>query len=497
MSPLATVILAWAAVYAYVCVYFCVLYGRRRAGLVYLSFGLLSGALAVYAVGSALLTDATTVEEAALGMIVRTVGILPGVAFAVDFCHRLVGRRNRRVLGLASAWSVAGLVLTLAGFTVDAGQPAPATTWGFAWAPDYPEAAVTPVGQVLTMGAWGLVAYALFQLVVPARNDRDVRLILFSFVINIACGAHDMAILIGSLRSVYLLEHGTMLSIVAMSYLLVDRFVRTGEQLTTRTLELQSSYDELRHTEEELVHKEQLAAVGELSAVIAHEVRNPLAVIKNSVSGLRRPTLGEGDRETLLSILDEEVDRLDRLVNDLLAYARPVAPQNREVSLEKLVHRSVDLARRAQPQATDVEVVVDCKDGPSTVRGDPDLLRNAFVNIVENALQAMTRGGKLAVRARSIPLEGSAGVRIDFRDTGEGMQTAVREKARDPFYTTRPTGTGLGLAIVERVLRTHGGRVEIESRHHHGTTVSVFLPTDRTSTAPDPRPVGRRAGSEA
>ncbi len=495
MSPLGTVIVAWAAVYAYVCVYFGNLYLRRRKARVYLSFGLLAGSLSVYAVGAALLHEAASFEQSVVALRVKGVGLTAGVAFTVDFCHRLVNRTDLRAVRAAYAWALVALALVVSGLALSDSASAPVPTWGFASAPDYPEPALTPVGHVLVISAWALVGYCVALLVPQAPRDRDVRVILGSVVVNVAAGAHDVFIHIASLRSLYLIEHSTMLSIVAMSYLLLDRYVRTSEQLTARTLELRSSYDELRHTQEELVHKEQLAAVGELSAVIAHEVRNPLAIIKNSVSGLRRVELDPGDRSTLLSILDEELDRLNRLVSDLLAYARPVSLQGRVVPLEDLIRRSIDLARSAIARAADFDLHVELGAAPGSVHGDPDLLRHAFVNIVENAIQAMPGTGRLSVEAGPTQLGGESAVRIDFHDTGEGMDTVVRSKALDPFFTTRPTGTGLGLAIVERVVRMHGGRVEIESRHGRGTTVSVILPVDRPATNPLTTPSPRPAAS--
>ena len=478
VSPLATVIVAWAAVYAYVCAYFCVLYSRRRGERVHLAFGLMAGALCIYAVGSALLVDAGTVAEATLGQRVRALGLAPGVVFVVEFCHRLVGRPRSRLIHAAYGWAGVTILLTVLNQHVDASTPAPHPTWGFAGVPDYPEASLTPLGQLNLSISFVLVAWGIAVLLRPARTDRDARLMLATMVVNIVAAAHDSAVAFGLLRSVHLLEHAAMLSVVAMSYLLLDRFVRTSEELASRTFQLRSSYDELRHTQEELVHKEQLAAVGELSAVIAHKVRNPLAVIKNSVSGLRRPRLEDRDRDTLLSILDEEVDRLNRLVNDLLAYSRPVAPQGRQVELPELLQRSVDLARGGSRAAAEVLVDVIESPGPTSVHGDPDLLRHAFVNIVENAIQAMGAGGRLAIKTRAVHRDRRDWIAVDFEDTGEGMDTQIRSKARDPFFTTRPTGTGLGLAIVERVVRTHGGRVEIDSRSGQGTTVTVLLPTE-------------------
>jgi signal transduction histidine kinase len=239
------------------------------------------------------------------------------------------------------------------------------------------------------------------------------------------------------------------------------------------------------------LRKEQLATMGELSAVIAHEVRNPLAIIKNAVSGLHRPTLREPDRHTLLKILDEEADRLNRLVGDLLSYARPVLPQRQNVHVEDLVRGAVDLARAAQQRDDTLNFDLQLHES-HTVQGDPDLLRQALVNVAENAIQAMPDGGTLTVRTYGTLLDGQPAVAIAVRDTGEGMDTLVRSKATDPFFTTRPTGTGLGLAIVHRLVNSHGGRVQIESSYGAGTTVTLVLPLrapNRTTGESVVRPV--------
>jgi signal transduction histidine kinase len=260
-----------------------------------------------------------------------------------------------------------------------------------------------------------------------------------------------------------------------VSYVLLERFVRTANALTSRTLELRRSYNELRDAQEQLLRREQLATMGELSAVIAHEVRNPLAIIKNAVSGLHRPTLRESDRQVLLKILDEEADRLNRLVGDLLAYARPVTPQRQTVHIEDLVRGAVELARAAQQREHQLTFDIGLSDS-HTIEGDPDLLRQALVNVAENAIQAMPDGGTLTVRTQDAALDGAPAVAIAIRDTGEGMDTLVRSKATDPFFTTRPTGTGLGLAIVHRLVHSHGGKVQIESTYGSGTTVTIILP---------------------
>ena len=221
--------------------------------------------------------------------------------------------------------------------------------------------------------------------------------------------------------------------------------------------------------------------------MIAHEVRNPLAILKNAVSGLRREDLGEDNRKTLLGILDEETDRLNRLVRDLLAYARPITPQAAPVSLHVLVEKAVGSAQNAIARAQPIDVQLDVDRAPATVEGDRDLLERVFVNIVENALQAMPNGGRLSIVAERLEQDGEEMATIRVRDTGEGMDTLVRSRATEPFFTTRPSGTGLGLAIVERVVTAHGGSVRFaRNEDTPGTTVTVVLPVRRRSSAPPP-----------
>lgn len=180
----------------------------------------------------------------------------------------------------------------------------------------------------------------------------------------------------------------------------------------------------------------------------------------------------------LLGILDEETDRLNRLVRDLLAYARPVAPKGASVEVAAVVERAIELARAGRKETAErTDFDVDLSGGPTSVRGEEELLRHAMVNVLDNALQAMSpHGGVLRVRAARTLLQGQPAAALSFSDTGEGMDTLVRAKALDPFFTTRAAGTGLGLAIVDRVVRNHGGALEIDSIPGSGTTVTLTLP---------------------
>lgn len=334
-----------------------------------------------------------------------------------------------------------------------------------------------------------VAAYVVGRLVVGEKMRRRPRTTVFVIVAAFFGFLRDLHVrLLDSERYDVVFDLG----LVAVALACLDETIRAttlaGDALQTKTDELGQSYTDLRSTQARLVRNEQLAAVGELSAVIAHEVRNPLAIIKNALSGLRRKSLQANDRVTLLDILDEETDKLNRLMHDLLAYARPVAPRLTNVELEDVLRRAVERAFGGVLAPVGLEVIIEAQPLDRPLLGDPDLLVHAFVNVIENALQAMPQGGRLTLRGEEAHDGSRACVAVSISDTGEGMDTIVRSKARDPFFTTRPTGTGLGLAIVERVVRNHGGRIEIDSRHGEGTTVSILLPLDRQSLEPLPIP---------
>ncbi len=486
MSPVAAVTIAWAGVYGALAIYYALLYARRRSDREYLAFSGLSAGLAVFALGASMNANASDVAESTRACVVQWCGLPIAIACYVDFVHHMLGLPALRLVRAAYAWALLGFGANLAGVFFDPSQPAPADTWGFESAPAYHEPAVQLPGTIWAIVAIGILAQAVHLVARHARRDPDARILLATSGLWVLGGCYDVVVQLTSLRSLYVLEHIGIVASISMSWILVGRFVRTSEALEARTRELNASYEDLQHTQAELLAKEQLAAVGELSAVIAHEVRNPLAIIKNAVSGLRRRELPDADRAVLHGILDEEAGRLNRLVTDLLAFARPVTPQRREVPVADLITRAIELARAGSRSPADVrvELDVDVDGGPAQLACDPDLLRQALVNVAENALEAMPRGGTLRVRVESATLGGEPAVALVFRDSGEGMDALVRSKARDAFFTTRPSGTGLGLAIVDRIARAHGGTVEIESRHGAGTTVSLVLPDLRPSTEP-------------
>jgi signal transduction histidine kinase len=232
---------------------------------------------------------------------------------------------------------------------------------------------------------------------------------------------------------------------------------------------LKQSYSELERAQRELVAREKLAAIGELAAVVAHEVRNPLGVIYNSVATLARVAKPQGDVEPLLDIVREEASRVNRTVADLLEFARPSVLAKHEAKLSLIAEDAVASASEdARSRGVTVRLEADC-DARALV--DEHLLRRALLNLIDNATQASEDGGTVDVRIRS---EGSHAF-IEVEDGGCGIAAEARDRLFEPFFTTKSVGTGLGLAVVKRFAESHGGEVLIRSSEDAGSCFTIRL----------------------
>lgn len=244
--------------------------------------------------------------------------------------------------------------------------------------------------------------------------------------------------------------------------------------------DLRKSYAELSRTQEQLVQRERLAALGELAAAVAHEVRNPLGVIFNSIGSLRRLVSDEaGDARVLLDILSEEAARLNHIVGDLLDFARPVMPAVRPEPLDAVVNDAVEAALGDRAGA--ITVVREYEPGIGPVPMDPRLVRQAVLNLALNAVQAMDSGGTLRVRIARDDVPEGRGVRVELTDSGGGIAPELQARIFEPFFTTRATGTGLGLAVVRRIIEGHGGSVRVTSAPGQGASASFRLPLEEGS----------------
>jgi signal transduction histidine kinase len=449
----------------------------------YLLFSALCAALSVLTAGVAIDLLSATLEARRLADQVIYTGAILAAATNVHFAYSLAfpGRRTRATIVVYSLAALF-LVINFSGGFWRSGSYQLVPVEAFGVVARHAIGEPSPLGVFFFLVAATETCAALIFLIHAYRSGRRETLSsLLGAGLAIPAMINDVGIATGLVQNTFpALPHvflayafGVAGSLLWRYRLAAGELEATAKNLRLRTEELKQSYAELREVQNELVTKKQLAAVGELAAAIAHEVRNPLAVIVNAVAGLRRSGCTDDERSMLLGIVEEEAARLNRLVTDLLRFARPVSVKRSPVSLLELANR----CRLNAGESFDVRVSVEDDPSVHTVDVDPNLFRLVFDNLVSNACQSMGRGGGVVeIRIGRADLRSEPAVRIEIKDSGHGMEPQVLERALDPFFTTRPSGTGLGLPIVNRIVEAHGGELALDSDEGEGTTVTLLVP---------------------
>ncbi len=220
-----------------------------------------------------------------------------------------------------------------------------------------------------------------------------------------------------------------------------------------------------------LVQSEKLAALGQLATAIAHEVRNPLAVIRSAAQGLSEAAApGDAEAQRACTFITAEIDRLSNVISSLLAFARPPQLAPRAVPVAALFDRALLLAADDLAESG-VRVRRDAADVPA-VHADPDLVCQVLLGLLANAAEVVPAGGEIALEAR--PADGA--VELAVADSGPGVAPELRERVFEPFFTTRPRGTGLGLAVARQIVEAHGGRIAVADRPGGGARFVIRLP---------------------
>ncbi len=229
----------------------------------------------------------------------------------------------------------------------------------------------------------------------------------------------------------------------------------------------------LKALEREVQEARTLAALGEMAANVAHEIRNPLGGIGGFAALLERDMGPSDPRQRFVKKIIEGVAILDRIVGDLLVYTRPLQPNLRRTHLQALLEEILSFFRiKTQRDGLDVTLSLDAPEEPIYLNVDPDLFQEMLFHLAANAAQAMPDGGELRVRIQSEPQS----VCVTVEDSGSGMSADTIEHLFRPFYTTKTKGTGLGLAIVKKIVEAHGGQVSVWSEQNHGTTFRLTFP---------------------
>jgi len=280
----------------------------------------------------------------------------------------------------------------------------------------------------------------------------------------------------------------------------VEATVRRPERtfpigVTTTTLEVEpggaprvtaifTDISDSKRLEELHLRAERLEAVAELSASLAHEIKNPLASIRSSVEQLGRAKRANPDEKFLTGLVVRESDRLSRLLSEFLDFSRVRATECRPLDLHAVAAAAIRLVRE-HPDCPD-DAVIDLAGGSTAMEGDEDLLHRVVSNLVLNAVQAAGKGARVTVRTgRPAPQELPRGAGIEnpvalaVSDNGPGIPENLRARLFDPFVTGRVGGTGLGLAIVQRAVEAHRGLVLVDSTEGKGTTFTVYFPAAR------------------
>ncbi len=467
MHVLGGFVLAAAAVHLVVAVFHLVLW-RRAPGYGFGTFAAVSISLAVYNIGGVGMLEAASRHQAAHYQQVRMVGAALLALSFTRLLHDVAGLPRghtwRLSHVLALLYGVAGV--SMAG--IDPGRPAwpPGATMAFGLQPDF---GYYLRGGVLVAAAHGGVAFTAMLAVARRRFDTfEGRVLVLSGTPALLAWTHDMALHLVAFRSFFLLEHASIVTSVGIAVLMQRRFVEATEELRRRTLELRGLQEELRAMQDELLRTEQLAALGELAAIVAESLRRPIRRLVQDVQKLRGLAWhdDEAARPPLLQRMNDAIRELDRLVKDLVAYARPVEPQYRPVDLDAVLSAALEEVAAEIGWEPAVRI-----SGPSdlSVHGDPRLLQRAVRSMFLHVLHEATAQPLLEIRLRreSAPdPEQSAHVGIEVR---------TRAGRRGESGAPAPA---LRLVVVERLVEAHGGAVR--RRRGDGVTwVDVTLPVDR------------------
>jgi len=263
---------------------------------------------------------------------------------------------------------------------------------------------------------------------------------------------------------------------------------QTGSGVPSDYGELKAALEDLRHrlkqTEEDMLRVKRLAALGEMAAVVVHELRNPLGGIRGFAELLDRD-LEEGDRrKRSVRKIMQGVEAMDRMVKSLLDYSKPVKLSPRKVEIAGMIDEAISFFEMGNSKAkSDIRISRNYHQEDVCCHLDREHFRQVLLNILNNAAQAMTEGGEISVDL-SPPAQTAGGgtgeadesVLLKISDTGTGMSKDTLEKLFTPFFTTKQDGTGLGLSTVKKIMEAHKGEIQVKSEPGKGTTVTLKLP---------------------
>jgi nitrogen fixation/metabolism regulation signal transduction histidine kinase len=246
---------------------------------------------------------------------------------------------------------------------------------------------------------------------------------------------------------------------------LTDAFNKMSESLITQKKELEETY-------KELAKRERMAEIGNFSMMIAHELKNPLGIIKGSVDIISKEGVKTKVRNTMIEYIQDEVKRLNRLVEDFLSFARPNPAHKSLVDINQVITKMVNLAPLPELKEKDIFLKVELSEEATEINVDEHQIYQVLLNLFNNAIQSIPEKGEISFKTES----SNSGTRITITDTGIGIPAEEKEKVFEPFFTKKEKGTGLGLAVVKKIIDAHLGVIHIADHKCGGTVFSIWLP---------------------
>lgn len=233
---------------------------------------------------------------------------------------------------------------------------------------------------------------------------------------------------------------------------------------------------EIKAMEEALERSRRNAALGQMAAGVAHEIRNPLGTLRGFAQYFSRNLDQDPQAKNYADLMVGEIDRLNRTVSALLQFSRPRDPEMRTLTFRPIAEKCMAFVQD-EAASKQVELLIHIEEPQLTLHADPDLLQQVLLNLLQNSLAATDAGGHIVLGGLM-----AEDIRLWVRDTGKGLSSAEQAQIFDPFYTTRKEGTGLGLAVVQEIVEQHHGFIEVDSQPGQGTCITIILPRRKEKT---------------
>jgi signal transduction histidine kinase len=251
---------------------------------------------------------------------------------------------------------------------------------------------------------------------------------------------------------------------------LTDSFNKMSVALMQKRAELETTY-------RELARRERMAEIGNFSMMIAHELKNPLGIIKGSIDIIAKEGVKSKVRKTMIEYIQDEVRRLNRLVEDFLSFARPKPAHKSMININQVVNKMVTMVPLQEFNEKEIALQVQLAPDVRDVNVDEHQVYQALLNVFTNAVQAIPERGDIIISTANQ----KGGVVIEVTDSGIGISDEEKEKVFEPFFTKKQRGTGLGLAVVKKIMDNHNGEIRINDRQGGGTVFSLWLPGNGTA----------------